>query len=158
MSDTSKPNNPKRSRKIALASLALAIVGSAGGFAAMYFDALKFVNSSASADPKAQEYPTEMFSYIPIEPLNATISNGNDRFQLRFSAQLEVNKGNEDHVSFLMPRIVDVLNTYLRAIEPDDFTDEFTLIRLRSHVLHRINLVVGEDAVRDVMITEFILT
>jgi flagellar FliL protein len=57
----------------------------------------------------------------------------------------------------LMPRILDVLNTYLRAVDVRDLEQPAAIARLRAQMLRRIQVVTGEGRVRDLLITEFIL-
>ena len=56
-----------------------------------------------------------------------------------------------------MPRILDVLNTYLRAVEVRDLEQPASLARLRAQMLRRVQVVTGEGRVRDLLITEFVL-
>jgi flagellar FliL protein len=56
-----------------------------------------------------------------------------------------------------MPRILDVLNGYLRAIDIAQLEDPSALLRIRAHMLRRIQIVTGEGRVRDLLITEFVL-
>ena len=59
--------------------------------------------------------------------------------------------------SGLMPRVLDVLNTYLRAVEVRDLEEPAALARLRAQMLRRIQVVTGEGRVRDLLIAEFVL-
>ena len=43
-----------------------------------------------------------------------------------------------------MPRVVDVLNTFLRAVEPRDLEQPSALAPLRAQMLRRIQVVTGE--------------
>ena len=56
------------------------------------------------------------------------------------------------------PRVMDVLNSYLRAVEVSDLEDPSALISLRAQMLRRIQLVTGEGRVRDLLIMEFVLS
>lgn len=56
-----------------------------------------------------------------------------------------------------MPRIADVLNTYLRAVEVRDLEAPAATVWLRAQMLRRIQVVAGEGRVRDLLITEFVL-
>jgi flagellar FliL protein len=60
-------------------------------------------------------------------------------------------------VAALMPRVLDVLNTYLRAVQARDIEDPAALARLRAQMLRRIQVVTGDGQVRDLLITEFVL-
>ena len=56
-----------------------------------------------------------------------------------------------------MPRVLDVLNTYLRAVEVRDLEEPAALARLRAQMLRRVQVVTGEGRVRDLLVTEFVL-
>lgn len=43
-----------------------------------------------------------------------------------------------------MPRILDVLNGYSRAVDAQQLTDRSSLFRIRAQMLRRIKIVVGE--------------
>jgi flagellar FliL protein len=60
-------------------------------------------------------------------------------------------------VTLLLPRIMDVLNSYLRAVDVAQIEDPSALIRIRAHMLRRIQIVTGEGRVRDLLITEFVM-
>jgi len=57
----------------------------------------------------------------------------------------------------LKPRIVDVLNGYLRAVTFAEMADPNALARLRGQMLRRIQVVTGEGRVKDLLIMEFVL-
>ena len=96
-------------------------------------------------------------SFVPIEPLVISLSeDGQSRF-LRFSAQVEVAPGAAEEVAEVMPRIVDVLNGYLRAVSLKELSDPGVLMRLRGQMLRRVQVVAGRDKVRDLLIMEFVL-
>ncbi|MGR3678953.1 MAG: flagellar basal body-associated FliL family protein, partial [Paracoccaceae bacterium] len=74
-----------------------------------------------------------------------------------FKAQVEVPVEAVSDVEKLKPRITDVLNSYLRAIEASNLDDALALTRLRSQMLRRINIVTGQGRVHDLLIMEFVL-
>ena len=57
----------------------------------------------------------------------------------------------------LLPRILDVLNGYLRAVETADLENPSALVKLRAQMLRRVQIVTGEGRVRDLLVTEFVL-
>jgi flagellar protein FliL len=97
-------------------------------------------------------------SFVPIEPVVISLPPGSSARHLRFVGQLEVEPARAAEVQQLMPRIVDVLNTYLRAVEVADLERRSAMPRLRAQMLRRVQVVVGEGKVRDLLIVEFILT
>jgi flagellar FliL protein len=76
---------------------------------------------------------------------------------LRFSAQLEVAEAYKAEVELLKPRVMDVLNGYLRAVEVTDLENPSALFKLRAQMLRRVQIVTGEGRVRDLLIIEFVL-
>ena len=58
----------------------------------------------------------------------------------------------------LKPRILDVLNEYLRAVEEIELESPGSLTLLRAQMLRRIAIVVGDGLVRDLLILEFVLS
>jgi flagellar FliL protein len=60
-------------------------------------------------------------------------------------------------VTLLIPRILDVINGYLRSVEVAELAYPNALVRLRSQMLRRILIVTGEGRVRDLLVTEFVL-
>mgnify|MGYP003471658695 FL=1 len=57
----------------------------------------------------------------------------------------------------MLPRVTDVLNGYLRAVELAELEKPTALVKLRAHLIRRIQLVAGEGRVRDVLVTEFVI-
>lgn len=101
--------------------------------------------------------PTQVASFVALDPLVISLGTGRDLAHLRFSGHLEVQEGSEEIVLALMPRVLDVLNSYLRAIDPVDLAEPSKLIRYRAQMLRRIQLVIGDDRVKDLLIAEFVL-
>jgi len=96
-------------------------------------------------------------AFVPIAPFLVSLGPDSTVRHLRFQAQLEVNKSQATDVTLLLPRVVDVLNGYLRAIEPAELEEPGALTRLRAQMLRRVQIVVGEGRVRDLLIMEFVL-
>jgi flagellar protein FliL len=145
-------------RKTSKLPLILAVVGAlvlgVGGFYATY-SGLVF----GHADDKTEEHVANMpdIAFVPVDPLVISLPPGSGSKHLRFSSQLEVAGPHASEVMVLMPRILDVLNGYLRAVETKDLEDPSALVRLRAQMLRRVQIVTGEGRVRDLLITEFVL-
>lgn len=130
----------------------LAVLLGAGGFFATYTGLIGGGESHA-AMPKE----SETIAFVPIQPLVIPLGPQANARHLRFTGDLEVAKGGEGEILHLMPRILDVLNSYLRAVEVTEFNDPPALARLRAQMLRRVQIVTGEGRVRDLLITEFVL-
>jgi len=151
---------PKKASKLPLViGLALALLGGGGGFFAVYSGLILAPKKSVNvAEDKGAETVKDMpdVTFVPVDPMVISLSSGSAR-HLRFQAQLEVGTPHEAEVSKLMPRVVDVLNSYLRALDPEDLEAGSALIRLRAQMLRRVQLVTGGDRVKDLLIMEFVL-
>ncbi len=96
-------------------------------------------------------------TFVALDTLIITLGKFASSQHLRFQAYLEVPAAAADEVEHLSPRILDVLNTYLRAVSESELEDPASMNRLRAQMLRRVQVVVGEENVRDLLITEFVL-
>lgn len=160
MSQTASPAEPsdetapkKRSLMPLLAGLAGAVILGGGSFYAVYSGLV------LSPGPKVQAAaPLDMdFAYIPLENITISLASTDSARMLRFSGQIEVASRSESEMARMQPRFLDLVNTYLRAVDPKDLSEPAALIRLRAQILRRLQVIAGEGHVRDFLITEFIL-
>ena len=133
-----------------LLGLVLAAAGAAGG----YFAAASGLLGTHSVETKDSRPKT---SFVAIDPMIVSIARQGGVSQLRLKLALEVVAGRAGDVTEIMPRILDVLNSYLRALETIDIGDAATLVRLRAQMLRRVQIVTGTDAVKDLLIQEFVV-
>lgn len=143
---------PRKSRLPLIAGAVAALALGGAGFFVVY--AGIFPPRSAVG---TQPVLVENVIYVPIEPLVINLPPESRHVHLRFDGQLEVNPAHRQEVVALMPRVVDVLNTYLRALDPAELERPGALIVLRAQMLRRVRIVTGEDRVRDLLVSEFIL-
>ena len=148
---------PRKSSKLPLLiGLVLAVVLGAGGFYAVW-SGLLFGAAPAGAEAEHGAEGLPEIAFVAIAPLVISIGDTAAARHLKFTSSLEVNKAAEEEVTLLLPRILDVMNGYLRAVDPKDLEDPSALVRLRAQLLRRIQLVTGEGRVRDLLVTEFVL-
>lgn len=174
----------KKSSKLPLIiGIVLALVGGGGGFFAAFSGMLPFGGGGAAEEHAAEgesagdEHamdshatddhgtatgisPTSAagsVSFIELPPLVVSMGPSSSMHHLRFQASLEVVPSAVADVQSLQPRVIDVLNNYLRALAPSDIEAPGALIKIRSQMLRRIQLVTGENHVRDLLIMEFVL-
>ena len=166
---------PKKSSKLPLIiGLVLALIGGGGGFFVAFTGMLPFGGGGAAqqagdgqrADSHAEEgadhsepftVPDTAVAFVELPPLVISMGTIADLHHLRFQASIEVRPQHLQTVTDLQPRIMDVLNSYLRALRPADIEAPGALISIRSQILRRLQLVAGEDRVRDLLIIEFVL-
>ncbi|WP_225028362.1 flagellar basal body-associated FliL family protein [Xinfangfangia pollutisoli] len=163
MSDTAAPPEeaPKKKSKLPLIlGLVLMLALGGGGFYATWSGMiLGGDHAGGEGGDHAAEAPDPLpdIAFVPIEPVVVSLGPGSSSKYLKFTAQLEVAKSYAGEVTVLMPRILDVLNSYLRAVSMTDLEDPAAMVRLRAQMLRRVQIVTGEGRVRDLLVTEFIL-
>ena len=126
-----------------------------GGFFATYSGMVL-----GPSDPEmhaAQPDALADIAFVPIEQMVLSLGPAASSKFLRFTAQLEVPSTQAAEVTLLKPRILDVLNGYLRAVDVAELEDPAALVRLRAQMLRRIQIVTGDGRVRDLLVTEFVL-
>ena len=151
----------KRSKLPLLIGLVLALLAGGGGFYATWSGLILGGQATGSAQgghADAGHATSVDVGFVALQPLIISLSPSASSRHLSFTAQLEVALGNEAAVERLMPRILDVLNSYLRAVETSDLEDPSALLRLRAQMLRRVQMVTGQGLVRDLLVTEFVLS
>ena len=142
-----------------IVGLVLALLGGGGGFFAVQAGV---VGGSAdhADDHGADKYapPDLNVTFVAIDPLVISLPGTGGRDHLRFAAQLEVAPEYVAEINAIKPRIVDVLNGYLRAVELRELEDPTALVRLRGQMLRRVQVVAGHGRIRDLLIMEFVLS
>lgn len=146
----------KKSKRPLLIGLVLAMLLGGGGFYATW-SGLILAGGEGHATNAAEPNPLPDIGFVPVDTVIVSIGPGEDGRHLRFTSQLEVAGSYTEQVTTLLPRIVDVMNGYLRAIDPVEFDDSAALVRMRAQLLRRIQIVTGDGRVRDLLVTEFVL-
>ena len=181
--ETNPEEEPKKSgKKPLIIGLVLALAGGGGGFYAAISGLIPFgnqasdghvesdsngeMNTDSHGEMTAQgqedmhgDMPMDIgnIAYVEIDPITISLNDSQSARHLRFRAQLEVNADAEEEVMAISPRVTDVLNSYLRAVELNDLTGPLALARLRAQMLRRVQVVTGKGRVRDLLIMEFVL-
>lgn len=133
-----------------------ALVAGGGGFFVTYSGIAQGLMGSGKAEaPKPVDRSTV---FLPLDPLTVSLGSRANARVLRFRAELEVGTDYREEVDGLRPRIFDVLNTFLRAVDESELEDPTAMTRLRAQMLRRIQVVTGEGRVKDLLIIEFVLS
>lgn len=166
-------NDPQEGKKLGkkpiIISVVLMVVGGVGGYFATSSGLIPIsreVATAQSEDGSRQQDATDMveaveplpdIDYVELEPVVVTMIHTEQVFNLRFRAQLEVNAMYKEDVEKITPRIIDVLNSYLRALEINDFKNGYALTKIRAQLLRRFQAVAGQGRIRDVLVMDFTL-
>ncbi|GAB4261058.1 MAG: flagellar basal body-associated FliL family protein [Pararhodobacter sp.] len=169
MTDAPAEETAKSSKLPLLIGLVLALAGGGGGFYATYagmLDGLLGGREHETSDAghgapdehaaPARAAPSGDITFVPIDPITINLGPRGDSRHLRFAAQLEVPGTHAQEVATLMPRIMDVLNIYLRALDPHELEEPAALLRLRAQMLRRVQIVTGPGFVNDLLVMEFV--
>jgi len=153
------PEDAKKSSKMPLIlGLVAALAGGGGGFYAT-FSGMILAPESEETKVDAPETPSALpdVSFVPVDPVIVSLGPSSAGRHLQFRAQLEVPSRYEEDVTILLPRVVDVLNGYLRALETQDLESASALTRLRAQMLRRVQIVAGPGRVNDLLVMEFVI-
>ena len=151
----------KGSKLSLLLGLVLAAAGAGGGFFSVQSGLLGGGRDQDEPEVNvASGAPIQNLDivFVAIDPLVISLPSAGGRDHLRFAAQMEVVPAFASEVEAIKPRIVDVLNGYLRAVELADLEDPAALTRLRAQMLRRVQVVAGPGRVTDLLIMEFVLS
>lgn len=145
---------PKKKKGGLVIGLVLALVGGGGAFA---FTSGMLGGGDSAETPAARANISDDLAFVPVQPMTVSVGQPSDRRHLRFRAELEVDSNGKSDVEKLLPRVVDVLNTYLQSLTIAEIEDPSALLTLRSQMRRRVDLVVGGDRVHDLLVMEFVL-
>ncbi len=149
---------PKKKSKLPLIiGVVLMLVGGGGGFFAVYSGMLFGQETHAEEAPDTPVKDMPDIAFVELAPMTVSLLENGQSRHLRFQAQLETPGQFQGDVEKLLPRIVDVLNSYLRAVELEDLKDAAALVKLRAQMLRRVQIVVGDGRINDLLIMEFVL-
>lgn len=144
-----------RSKKPLTFGFLLALLLGGAGFYATWSGMI--LEETAHVEGDAAPGPLQGIAFVPLDTMVVSLGADSGSAHLRFTAQVEVVDAAVADVTLLKPRILDVLNSYLRAIDTASIEDPQAMARLRAQMLRRVQIVTGEGRVRDLLITEFVL-
>lgn len=148
---------PRRGRMVPLLLVGLVAIGLGGaGFQVAHMGYLDGLMKGGGHADSTESHPETLF--VPLGTIMVSLSGNAAHRQLRLTAQLEVPAESAAEATRLVPRILDVTNTYLHSVDPAVFDEPMALVRLRDHLLYRSRLVAGEESVLDFLITEFLVS
>ena len=154
---------PKGRAKGLLLVVVLVLIAGGGGFAAVWLGALGGLLGSPEASAIAPADPARATSigadvvFQPLDPIAVSVGSGGESRQLRMGLVLEVTPAGAAQVAQLMPRLQDAILGYLRAVEPATLAEPTALLILRAQMLRRARMILGGDAVANLLVTDFVL-
>ncbi len=148
---------PKKSGKKGLMVMILgAVLAGGGGFASMYLGLLDGFLGDGHEQEVAKAVSSDL-AFVPLDAIIVSLGSNASATHLKFVGHLEVPSSEKETVEALIPRVMDTLNIYLRAVDEAELEEPTAMIRLRAHMLRRIQVVLGEGLVNDLLVSEFVL-
>jgi len=112
------------------------------------------VKSTATLLP---ELGLSEITFIEMEPMIITLGEEASSRNLRIGITLETAKADQEDILFAQPKLRDAFTGYLRALEVSDIEDPNSIIRLRAQLQRRAEVILGNQSVRGVLITDFVI-
>lgn len=169
--DDTEEDPPKKSKGMLFGMLGAVILGGVsfyGAFSGLIplpvgdppAEAIATASDQANQPRKEKreaDYEALSSSFIPMREMIISLGPNSQARHLKLVMSIEVDGETEQQVAALAPRIRDVLNTFLRAVDERDFEVPRAMTRLRGQMLRRVQLVTPPGTVRDLLIQDFVL-
>lgn len=126
-----------------------------GGAAAGYMGLLQLPFGEQDTAKSLPDISKTIF--IPLPKIVIPLGENAQAKYLRARFDIETEKAYAERITTLQPRLMDMLNTYLRAVEEKELSDPGRFQNLQAQMLRRARLVAGEAAIKNLLVQEFIL-
>jgi flagellar FliL protein len=109
----------------------------------------------ASAEPAKPVPP----SYVDVPEMIANLNSANRKASyVKLAARVEVPKPEDvEKVKSALPRLQDMMQTYLREMRPEELRGSAGSYRLREELLVRANAAVAPAKISDVLFTQMLI-
>ena len=146
-------------RKLVLLVLPLLLVVAGGGawFAGLLDPWLGGKPAEAAKESAVAKH--EAPTFVDLPDLIANLNGGGRRTSyVKLKAKLELAQASDlPAVQAAQPRVMDLLQTYLREMRPEELRGSAGTYRLREELLARIGPAVAPAQVRDVLFVELLV-
>lgn len=143
------PASPSGKKKLVPILAAVLLAG--GGFASTY---LGLWSPTALLAPKEETPATPAVVFVPVPTIELAIPGGSGQ-SLVVSASIETDGAHQADVAHLMPRVLDAFTAFLSGIDPAAYDKRGVLEIIRAELVTRSRYVLGNEAIKDLLITEF---
>lgn len=111
-----------------------------------------------AAAPAAKPVPGAPV-FVEIPELIANLNTGNKRaVYVKAKVRIEVKRA-EDEAALraVMPRLLDLLQTYLREMRPEELRGSIGTYRLREELMSRVNIAAAPVRIQDLLFVELLV-
>ncbi|MDP0925753.1 flagellar basal body-associated FliL family protein [Paracoccus onubensis] len=150
MSNDAEQQGQKRGKKRRKLLMPLAAVVLGGvGFFSTYLGLLPSPGGKAEAKPAVHKV-----EFVDIPTIELPIPGTRHRMVI-VSAAIETDALHKSEVEHMMPRVQDAFTSFLSDVDESAYEKRGVLEILRSELVTRTRFVLGEEPVKDLLITEF---
>lgn len=151
----------KRSKLPLILGLVLFLAVTGGGFYATFSGMLSVASlmggEKAEGDGEMVMAVASTPTFFPLGETIIPLGPDAEAEFLLMTSEIEIDPKDLAAFEALMPRIQDLFNTYLRAVEARDLEQPNATMRLRDQLLRRLRVIAEPAAPRDLLFTSFIL-
>jgi flagellar FliL protein len=148
------PSGGKRKLIIIVSALLVLMFGGIGGYF-MFFN--KKHDANAKTEEVAAAKPT-VFMDVPEVMVNMASGAGERTQYLKVKIVLEVkDQPLVAEIQPVLPRVMDIFQTYLRELRPSDLNGSAGMFRLKEELTRRVNAAISPRQVNAVLFKEFLV-
>ncbi len=151
----------KRSKLPLIIGLVLFLAASGGGFYATFSGMFSIASLMGGGDDHGEEEvamaETSAPTFFPLGETIIPLGPDAEAEYLLMTSEIEIDPKDLEAFEAMLPRIQDLFNTYLRAVEARDLDQPNSTMRLRDQLLRRIRVIAEPATPRDLLFTSFIL-
>lgn len=145
---------PKSKRKLLIIAAAAVLLVSAGGGAGWFF----FMREPAEPKVEVVAPKPPAFVEVPEILVNMAGSPGERVQYLKVKVVLEAKDAAQVAlIAPSMPRISDIMQTYLRELRANDLNGSIGMFRLKEELTRRVNLAIAPSQVSAVLFKEIFI-
>lgn len=159
-------NAPGKSgkKKLVLLLAPLLLLGAGLGGAVAFVPSLRAMipgmGGSAAKAEKTETAEVAKPFFVEIPEMTVTMPNGGHARQMRIKIALELAKTpheGESAPNVLTPRIYDGLVLYMRTLHDNELDGALSIDKMRGDLQRRLDLLLGEGVLREVLITGLVV-
>ncbi len=110
------------------------------------------------ADQPATEATAKPPSFVELPEIVANLNAGRRTSFVKLHARIELARaGDAPAVAAAMPRLLDLFQTYLREMRPEELRGSAGTWRLREELIARANIAAAPARIVDVLFTEMLI-
>jgi flagellar FliL protein len=151
-----QPDKASDKRKLILIAVPVVLVLA---FAGLWFSGVLPHLLGMDKPKDHAEEPTAPPSYVDVPEMIANLNSGTHRpSYVKVTVRIEVPRPDDvAKVKAAMPRLQDLMQTYLREMRPEELRGSAGTYRLREELLVRANVAVAPAKVSDVLFTQMLI-